>query len=122
MIEAMACGTPVLALPGGSVKEVVSDGVSGYVCCSVEELARRAREIETSIRPATVRFYAKEYFSLERMVAEYEHLYSAIRDLGSPRSVRECSDVESTDVNQFRQLCKIIMSTAKHHVVLKLSI
>jgi len=93
MIEAMACGTPVLALPGGSVKEVVSDGVSGYVCCSVEELARRAREIETSIRPATVRFYAKEYFSLERMVAEYEHLYSAIRDLGSPRSVRELLEV-----------------------------
>jgi len=93
MIEAMACGTPVLALPGGSVKEVVSDGVSGYVCCSVEELARRAREIETSIRPATVRFYAKEYFSLERMVAEYEHLFSAIRDLGSPRRVRELLEV-----------------------------
>ena len=37
-------------------------------------------------------------------------------------NLADCSDVESTDVNQFRQLCKIIMSTAKHHVVLKLSI
>ena len=34
MIEAMACGTPVLALPGGSVEEVVRDGVSGFICNS----------------------------------------------------------------------------------------
>ena len=32
MIEAMACGTPVLALPGGAVEEVVRDGISGFVC------------------------------------------------------------------------------------------
>src|SRR5437764_4287804 len=32
MVEAMACGTPVLAMPGGSVPEVVRDGVSGYIC------------------------------------------------------------------------------------------
>ena len=30
MVEAIACGTPVLALPGGAVAEIVSDGVSGY--------------------------------------------------------------------------------------------
>ncbi len=34
MIEAMACGTPVLALPGGAVEEVVCDGISGFVCQS----------------------------------------------------------------------------------------
>src|SRR6476661_2490130 len=34
MVEAMACGTPVLALRGGSVPEVVRDGVSGYLCRS----------------------------------------------------------------------------------------
>ena len=32
MIEAMACGTPVIALPGGAVAEVVSEGVSGWIC------------------------------------------------------------------------------------------
>jgi glycosyltransferase involved in cell wall biosynthesis len=32
MLEAMACGIPVLAMPGGSVPEVVRDGVSGYIC------------------------------------------------------------------------------------------
>src|SRR6185437_3770303 len=42
MIEAMACGTPVLAFPGGSVVEVVADGVSGWICRDVEEMAERA--------------------------------------------------------------------------------
>ena len=42
MIEAMACGTPVLALPGGAVEEVVRDGVSGFVCQCVDEMAQRA--------------------------------------------------------------------------------
>lgn len=77
MIEAMACGTPVLALPGGSVKEIVRDGISGYVCGSINELAQSAREIETRIQPAAVRRYAEEHFSLERMTAEYERLYFA---------------------------------------------
>ena len=42
MIEAMACGTPVLALPGGSVEEVVRDGISGFVCQTPDEMAQRA--------------------------------------------------------------------------------
>src|SRR5439155_21276517 len=41
LVEAMACGTPVLALPGGSVPEIVRDGVSGYLCTSVEEMTNR---------------------------------------------------------------------------------
>jgi len=76
-IEAMACGTPVLALSGGSVKEIVSDGISGYVCDSVSEMVGYAREIETWLRPAVVREYAERHFSMERMAAEYVELYSA---------------------------------------------
>jgi len=38
MLEAMACGTPVVALRGGSVPEVVVEGVSGHVCRSMREL------------------------------------------------------------------------------------
>src|SRR5213075_436347 len=41
MIEAMACGTPVLAFAGGSVEEVVVDGVNGWICRDVDEMARR---------------------------------------------------------------------------------
>ena len=78
MIEAMACGTPVLALPGGAVEEVVQNGVSGYVCHSVDQMAGYARDIKSRIRPKTVRQYVKRFFSAERMAADYDRLYAAI--------------------------------------------
>ena len=41
MIEAMACGTPVVALRGGAVPEVVVDGVTGYICDDPAQLPTR---------------------------------------------------------------------------------
>jgi glycosyltransferase involved in cell wall biosynthesis len=78
MVESMACGTPVLALPGGSVREVVKDGVSGYVGNSAEELAERARNLALSREK--VRAYAQEHFSSERMANDYVDLYFEILD------------------------------------------
>jgi glycosyltransferase involved in cell wall biosynthesis len=76
MIEAMACGTRVLALPGGSVPEVVRDGVSGYLCSTPQEMAQRARAaLPGQFNPLSVRQYCQRYFSLERMVADYLGLY-----------------------------------------------
>lgn len=46
MIEAMACGTPVLALEAGSVPEIVQDGVSGFVSRRVDHLVRHIRDID----------------------------------------------------------------------------
>lgn len=76
MIEAMACGTPVIALPGGSVAEVVSDGISGYVCQSPDEMVERIRNL--SIPNAIIRQYAKKYFSVERMAMKYVSLYESL--------------------------------------------
>lgn len=76
MVEAMACGTPVLALPGGSVHEIVQDGVSGYVGNSVEELVERVRTLDLAAQ--AVRAYAQEFFSSERMTNDYIGLYSEI--------------------------------------------
>jgi glycosyltransferase involved in cell wall biosynthesis len=73
MVEAMACGTPVLALPGGSVPEVVRDGVSGYLCRSVRQMAKHAENLQFD--PASVRRYVEENFSTDRMVQEYAALY-----------------------------------------------
>jgi glycosyltransferase involved in cell wall biosynthesis len=73
MVEAMACGTPVLAMPGGSVPEIVKDGVSGYICNSIDEMAERANSL--AIPAAKVRAYAEQNFSLDRMVREYMELY-----------------------------------------------
>ena len=74
MIEAMATGTPVLALSGGAVREVVADGVSGYVCSTLAELVSKARQAEV-FNPLLVCRYVEENFSVERMVDQYVALY-----------------------------------------------
>jgi glycosyltransferase involved in cell wall biosynthesis len=76
MVEAMACGTPVLAFKGGSVPEIVRDGVSGYVCRSVGDMVKRVTNLQLDSRG--IRQYVEENFSLERMVSQYISLY---RDL-----------------------------------------
>jgi len=75
MIEAMACGTPVLALPGGSVEEIVEDGVNGFVCHSTDELAEKTSAVR-EIPPVAIRENARQRFSLERMVTDYHDLYT----------------------------------------------
>jgi len=45
MIEAMACGTPVLAIPGGSVREVVKEGLSGNIRSTTDDLAQCAKNL-----------------------------------------------------------------------------
>jgi len=75
MVEAMACGTPVLALPGGSVPEIVQSGVSGYICRSVVEMAKQARNLHLS--PGAVRKYVEEHFSTSRMARAYLKVYQA---------------------------------------------
>ncbi len=74
MVEAMACGTPVLALAGGSVREVVQDGISGYVCRTVRELVKRVTQLKFD--PVALRRYVEENFSLNRMVGKYADLYA----------------------------------------------
>ena len=76
MIEAMATGTPVIALPGGSVPEVVKDGVSGFVCANTDEMARRVKDL--NIAPHGIRAYVQQNFSVERMAREYAELYAEI--------------------------------------------
>jgi glycosyltransferase involved in cell wall biosynthesis len=80
MIEAMACGTPVLATPGGAVGEVVKEGVSGHIRSTTDELARCAQNLRFT--PETVRSYMEEFFSVERMTRDYINLYTEILQNG----------------------------------------
>jgi glycosyltransferase involved in cell wall biosynthesis len=77
VIEAMACGAPVLAFPNGSAPELVKDGVSGYLCNSVEQMAKRAKLCE-KFNAGEVRSYVTANFSLQRMVGQYAELYSGL--------------------------------------------
>ena len=73
MIEAMACGTPVLAFAGGSVEEIVKDGVNGWICGDVADMA--ARIGSPGIAAEACRTYAVEHFSSERMIDRYLEVY-----------------------------------------------
>lgn len=74
MVEALACGTPVVALRRGSVGEVVVDGVTGFICDKPGELAEAIRKAD-QIDPAACRGEAKLRFDISRMVLDYEKVY-----------------------------------------------
>lgn len=76
MVEAMACGTPVLALRAGSVPEIVQDGVSGYVSRRIDDLVKHVRDL--NLEASVIRRYVEEHFSKERMAQEYRDLYARI--------------------------------------------
>src|ERR1035437_3935526 len=75
MIEAMACGTPVIAFRRGSVPEIVTEGVSGFVVDTIEE-AVTAVGRATRLDRAKVRAEFDCRFTAERMAREYVNIYS----------------------------------------------
>ncbi len=74
MIEAMACGTPVIARRCGSVPEVMKDGVSGFIIDTVDEAVRAVERVD-SISREGVRAYFEERFTSERMAGDYLKIY-----------------------------------------------
>jgi glycosyltransferase involved in cell wall biosynthesis len=77
MIEAMSCGTPVIAWPHGSVPEIVEHGVTGFVVRSVEE-ALAAVHAAARLDRAQVRRRFEERFSAARMARDYLAVYRSL--------------------------------------------
>ena len=77
MAEAMACGTPVIGFPRGSVTEVVVPGVNGFHANDAEEMARQVGLLP-SINRRLVRQYAEDHFSDTKIVSDYLSLYSKL--------------------------------------------
>ncbi|WP_426527948.1 glycosyltransferase family 4 protein [Bradyrhizobium sp. McL0615] len=84
MIEAMACGTPVIAFRFGSVPEVVEDGVTGFIVESELEAVAAVGKLDRLDR-RTIRARFEERFSAQRMVGQYEDLYRECVAAGSNR-------------------------------------
>ncbi len=79
MIEAMACGTPVIAFRRGSVPEIV-DKKTGHIVRNVREMAGRVKDID-KIKRKDCRKRVEKHFTVERMVENYEKIYNkVIRD------------------------------------------
>jgi glycosyltransferase involved in cell wall biosynthesis len=76
-IESMAAGTPVIAMNLGSIPEIVADGVSGYICNSVEECVAAVAKI-AAISRSGCREYVAHRFGVAQMAAGYEAIYHQI--------------------------------------------
>ncbi|MDQ2818608.1 MAG: glycosyltransferase family 4 protein [Candidatus Eremiobacteraeota bacterium] len=83
VIEAMACGTPVLAAAMGSMPELIIEGVTGYLCRDADEAVDRVPQLATLSRPACRRHVA-ERFTVARMIDGYLACYRAALRLGLP--------------------------------------
>jgi glycosyltransferase involved in cell wall biosynthesis len=95
MIESMACGTPVIAYPCGSVPEVMKNGVSGFVVQDVEEAVRAVEQVRTLSRRAC-RGYFEARFSADRMARDYVAIYQRMLD-GTVRRRKRTAWAEALD-------------------------
>jgi glycosyltransferase involved in cell wall biosynthesis len=77
MVEAMACGTPVVALRAGAVPEVVEDGVTGFVCDRPEELPAAIGRTD-ELEPKACRQRVVDRFDVPRMAEGYERVYRRV--------------------------------------------
>jgi glycosyltransferase involved in cell wall biosynthesis len=77
LVEALACGTPVVALKRGAVPEIVVDGVTGFVRTHPEELPDALLRLD-EIDPVACRLDAGRRFSVDAMVQGYERIYERV--------------------------------------------
>jgi glycosyltransferase involved in cell wall biosynthesis len=77
MLEAMACGTPVLAFREGAAPEVIDDGTTGFLCDDDAAMVAALGRI-SDLRRRDCRAAVEGYFSTERMVAEHVELYEEL--------------------------------------------
>ena len=78
LIEAMACGTPVVAFNKGAVGEVIKNNKTGFVVRDERGMIKALGRID-KIDRASCRKYAEKYFTIEKMVEGYEKLYKKIK-------------------------------------------
>jgi len=83
LIEAMACGTPVLGARMGSIPEIVVDGVTGFLCDDVADAVAKVMQLATLSRKAC-RAHVEATFSQERMVDRYAGAYAEALRLRMP--------------------------------------
>jgi len=77
VVEAMACGTPVIAFDRGSMPELIQSGKNGFLVNTVTEAVEAVARID-AIDRAYCRRHVAKHFTVERMIREYTHVYETI--------------------------------------------
>src|SRR5262249_27793719 len=82
MIEAMACGTPVIAWRHGSVPEVIDDGITGFIVEELDEAVRAVEKVESFNRQLCRQVFETRFTS-SRMAMEYVKIYGRLLGMSS---------------------------------------
>jgi glycosyltransferase involved in cell wall biosynthesis len=77
MIEAMACGTPVIGFGNGSVPEIIDDGITGFIVDDEEEAVSATKRLHLLDR-RRIRAVFDKRFAARRMAQDYLHLYRGL--------------------------------------------
>lgn len=85
-MEALACGTPVVAYPAGALPDIVEHGRTGFIVDNPRDMAR-AIERARNLDPGVCRAAARERFSADRMIAQYMSLYERLARSGAAQTV-----------------------------------
>jgi glycosyltransferase involved in cell wall biosynthesis len=83
LIEALACGTPVLAYRRGSIPEIIDDGVTGFVCDNLEEMVAAIQRLPLVQRQRCRNAFTTR-FTVERMVHDYLSIYERMAETSRP--------------------------------------
>jgi glycosyltransferase involved in cell wall biosynthesis len=86
MIESLACGTPVIARPCGSIPEVIRPGIGGFIASSIDDMVAAVGKIHTLSREKCRQEFENR-FTAEIMGDRYEHLYRQLIEASQRRPV-----------------------------------
>ncbi|HUO49272.1 MAG TPA: glycosyltransferase family 4 protein [Acidimicrobiales bacterium] len=104
--ESMACGTPVIARPRGSVPELVLDGSTGFLCDGIDEMVEAVGHAER-LEPMAGRRLVEERFSVAKMVDGYEALYRRLLEANAAPATRPLRDYTSDPPPAARPLRRV---------------
>jgi glycosyltransferase involved in cell wall biosynthesis len=99
MIEAMACGTPVIAFRRGSVPEVIEPGVTGFIVETAEEAAA-AVDQAIALDRAQIRKSFERRFTSDIMAMNYEAAYRAVLDMAPAKTLMQTAKAEGPETIQ----------------------
>ena len=85
LAEANAAGVPVIAMDLGSCREVIEDGVTGFLVGNTPEASRRLEQVP-QIERSACRQRVEQCFSVDTMVEQYERVYSMILEMEAKKT------------------------------------